>query len=375
MRHVTNETSRYFSYYFYGFPKKFHIYDILPVQNLLISQVDDIQDVFKNHDDKNSTLNTFDVSTSIKKLIVKRLELLKATRVASAADFLCLTDYETLEIGLCSLKYLHFFKNKFEFFFDGDDHLEIVYIYFRCLIHGIGLNETFGVRQKTASNSTFNRFCPNPCLPLINADFIYERNPCVSKANTKNHECTIPNKLILYENNYTCNCKLNYVWDPLLEECVYLKKSCMERNLCYRKNTRDCHIYMHTKPQTEINGFKAYEYEIKCECFPLFMGPECSLERNACIENLDKSKPPGNVACGFNGRCKPLRGTNYYTCICDSGWYDDLKNDYIDCYERIDKCNQINCHNNGYCKASVNNEIAICVCDQKYTGNSLALLY
>ena len=301
----------------------------------------------------------FEQSNAIRSLFFKRLNILKETSVASAADFLCLIDYDSHEMGLCSLEYLKFIKNSFEFFFDSEDHLEIVYIYFRCLAHGVSLKEHNLIRK-------YNQFCPNPCRPLKVDDFDYEKNPCLYKKNVQNTDCLVndPN-FILYDNNYKCKCKPNYEWDTHKEECVFIKTSCQERNICNKNNSIGCHVYLHSKQ--EIIARK-YEYEINCECLPLYMGTDCSQERNACIKNYYNNYPSGNVACGVHGECIPIHGTNNYKCKCNSGWFDDINNDYLDCYENIDKCSQMNCNNNGYCKASVTNEVAICVCDQKFIG-------
>ena len=66
-------------------------------------------------------------------------------------------------------------------------------------------------------------------------------NPCVTKRNTKNHDCIIVDtKLILFDNNYKCNCKINYEWDALKEECVLIKGSCYGEGRCNETNTIFC---------------------------------------------------------------------------------------------------------------------------------------
>lgn len=358
IKFINDRGSRYFSYYLNGFPRNFLIYDILPVQNLMLGQRENVTNYFKTCDNpkEECILSRFENSTSISSVFLDNLYALKKISIASASDFLCVINYEEGRVGLCSLDFLKTFKSQFDFFFDGDDHLEVVYLYYRCLIHGISLSESKNVRD-------FHHFCPNPCKPIAG----YENNPCVTKKNTKNDDCIIVDeKFILFDNNYKCNCKLNYEWDVLKEECVPVKGSCYGERRCNQNNTISCNIHMHSKEEFALLG---YDYEINCECIPSYMGPDCSFLRNSCIENYFKKYPSGNAACGLNGKCIPMLGTNNYTCECNSGWHDDNSNEFLDCYEFRDKCSQVYCFENGYCKSSVDNQKAICVCNQNYTGS------
>ncbi len=229
-------------------------------------------------------------------------------------------------------------------------------------MYGLGLEEINSSRNFRNISIFSQTFCPNPCKPIPGV----QNNPCVSKKNTKNHDCNIVNtKLILFDNNYKCNCKINYEWDALKEECALVKGSCYGKGRCNETNTIFCEIQMHSKEEIALLSF---DYEINCECLPSYMGTDCSNLRNSCIENYYRHFPSGNAACGLNGKCIPLLGTNDYKCLCNPGWYDDNTNEFLDCYQFIDKCNQVYCYNNGYCKSSANNQKAICVCNQYYTG-------
>ena len=349
IKFINSTKSRYFSFYLNGFPKTFFIHDILPVQIVML----DLKDyIISNLSEKIRSGMEFETFA----ILENNLRILNATSIASAADFFCLINYKDSQISRCSYDWLEEFLD-FSFF-DDLDHLEIVYIYFRCLAHGFQLKEN----TKLDITQGKNYFCPNPCNPING----YEINPCISKRNTKNHDCLIANKdFILYENNYKCNCKLNYEWDSLKEECIPKKMSCYGKHRCVESNSISCEIHMHSKEEIAITN---YEYEISCSCLPSFMGSDCSILRNPCVENYFKNRPSGSAACGINGKCIPSLGTNSYECLCNPSWYDDINNDYLDCYEFIDKCTQMYCYNNGYCKASADNQVAICVCDQYYTG-------
>ena len=165
-KHISDPSSKYFSYYFYGFPSKFSINDLLPVKKLLKPQLN-LFETFKN---KTSIPGYNSTHKIVLDLLDTRLKRLNATHITSASDFLCILDAETLNVGFCSLDYFNWFYSNFRFLFDGIDSLELSYIYNKCLYSALYLdhfNQSILVKAAHEIKIRSSLFCPNRCRPLF----------------------------------------------------------------------------------------------------------------------------------------------------------------------------------------------------------------
>jgi hypothetical protein len=298
------------------------------------------------------------------RLIVKVKENLEADGkhgITTSANYLCQLDVwdEKYTMYFCDWHHFQLMFKYSPFLFDSEDTLSLAYIFTTCL------------RRHISNTYVTPRYCPNPCFtrkidnPLTNVTL--SLNPCSTRTNTLDSICVNANEnLLLYENNFKCNCKRFYEWDGDFLECRLI-------NPCNREDDPWCGGYQRSshcefvETQADMKAIGYYEFNIECTCAIGWMGTRCDRKRDACIENFDQNLPSGLVACGQHGICIPNNGTNEYRCECFESWTDDLKTEFPDCNAAVDPCGAFKCQN-GYCKMSPNKKQAVCICDNGFKG-------
>ncbi|KAF5399963.1 hypothetical protein PHET_06836 [Paragonimus heterotremus] len=157
--------------------------------------------------------------------------------------------------------------------------------------------------------------CPNTCLG----------NPCQHMMHVNNSAFCEPTGP--FENDFKCDCMITAQWDPNL-------LLCRPKNPCLSKDYSPCH------PENTIRCVARDEFHINCICKAEFMGTDCSLPRNACLERLNKSQPTGNQNCRvqFGNECYGFIGTDQYNCTCRYGYEPLLTTPEDNCFARRDLC-------------------------------------
>jgi hypothetical protein len=271
--------------------------------------------------------------------------------ITTPTNYLC--QFNGGRIYMCDWEHFQLMYVHASFLIHSEDKLSLAFIFATCLNRFVsGVSDT--------SISVSPRYCPNPCHDV-------KWNPCAIRKNTINTICDNQNEeLLLLENNFRCNCKAFYEWDSDTLECR-LTDPCNREDdpWCgdYSKST-NCEFWRNS---ADLIAMGFHEFSIECQCTLGYMGPRCTMPRDACVENFNSSLPSGWVACGKNGECIPNTGTNYYHCECENGWTDDPITAFLDCNLQIDPCLQLKCLG-GYCKTSPNRKYAVCICDYGFKG-------
>uniref|UniRef100_A0A5K3F7E6 EGF-like domain-containing protein n=1 Tax=Mesocestoides corti TaxID=53468 RepID=A0A5K3F7E6_MESCO len=211
--------------------------------------------------------------------------------------------------------------------------------------------EVYGMNRSHSDHPS----CPNTCAR-------YEGNPCVGKANVVqvSHVAIDPERRTLkgdrifgmqickpmgagvMDYEYMCVCRKGYVWSRETRSCVF-QDGCSRDPVtgstpCSPKGTRLCISSVVNLPNAaEAGGGGAMRLPYVCSCYSGYMGPRCEQKRNACIEL------PGNQACRVHlgNNCKPLVGTNVYTCHCNGMYERDKAVAFPNCYRRKSICSRM----------------------------------
>ncbi|TGZ73268.1 hypothetical protein CRM22_001622 [Opisthorchis felineus] len=224
----------------------------------------------------------------------------------------------------------------------------------------------YGTLPETDFNQ-IKRSCPDPCLG----------NPCMRVVHGHpEKKCEIVGPL---EDDYKCECDEDAVWDANVLTCRLL-------NPCLRKNPSPC------LPENTLRCIAKDDYNVICICKDGFMGRDCSMKRNACIERVNKSLPNGNENCRVNlgNECNPIIGEDIYSCTCRYGYMTSLDIAEDNCLLPVNPCHGyampkhfesskqqrgklsairkrgITCLNGGKCLTSVDLSRAVCVCPVTY---------
>ncbi|THD25675.1 hypothetical protein D915_003512 [Fasciola hepatica] len=264
-------------------------------------------------------------------------------------------------------------------FSDPKEGLPLVFLYHWCVRAWVGTKNPNA--EKNLKKDALE-FCPNPC----------HGTPCRSiKAAVNVTECEV---LGPFEDDFQCQCERGYEWDQHLSVCT-------PRNPCLDELYPPCVL------DNTIQCIAGKDREVHCICKAEFMGPDCSLPRDACVERVNKSEPNGNENCQvrFGNRCNPIFGTDYYTCHCLYGYVPLLTTTESNCFGRYDPCKaehfggavkqnttevdvqqleedplgstvsrafvihrSLTCLNGGQCLSSPDLTRAVCVCRQSSQG-------
>ncbi|KER25735.1 hypothetical protein T265_14151, partial [Opisthorchis viverrini] len=182
-----------------------------------------------------------------------------------------------------------------------------------------------------------------------------------------------------FQNDYKCECDDHALWDANVLTCRLV-------NPCLRKNPAPC------LPENTLRCIAKDDYNVICICKDGFMGKDCSVKRNACIERVNKSLPNGNENCQVNlgNECNPVIGEDTYSCTCRYGYITSLDMGEDNCLLPLNPCygyampsqfesskqqtgklpairkRGITCLNGGKCLTSVDLTRAVCVCPVTY---------
>jgi hypothetical protein len=335
-----------------GFPRGFTIYDLLPVQrvdsltkytkdkltieqliNLLLTDIDRVnkQDLSNHYRIDMCAFESPDKYS----LIIAALEEIKKSLIMSGADLLCIVSESTNVVYYCNWDHFNVINFYFPFIFGNQvDIMFLSFIYLKC-----SLFDKF-------TEGYLTNICPNPCGNYgfemkmnINTGQQFINNPCENKKHTINALCR--NYEVyrgmndsfgsrIFADNYYCNCEMFYQWDEDALECLpvdNVEKS--QKQLC-NHSVNTTKLYR-TKVEKETSS---YEFDVSCECSKDYMGSDCSIFRNACVESFKKGHPSGDEACTKNGFCIANEDSpSDYTCECRRNYFDDETNDYPDCYK------------------------------------------
>ncbi|CAL8086109.1 unnamed protein product [Calicophoron daubneyi] len=203
------------------------------------------------------------------------------------------------------------------------------------------------------------KFCPNPC----------HGNPCARTFGVLNkRKCDVVGP---FEDSYECECDKGRKWDPATLQCL-LRNPCADQKYppCVPANTLQC--------------VARYDGTVGCICKEEFMGEDCSLPRDACLERINKSRPNGNTNCQIihGNECTPISGTDYYTCTCKYGFLPNRALSEDNCAERRDPCidyyvgqtlvqRAVTCLNGGHCISSEDFTRAFCICPKSADGSPM----
>lgn len=99
-----------------------------------------------------------------------------------------------------------------ELWYNDEDLVSLMFIYGTCLTH-------YQLGMRALGELTRGpKFCPNPCTDLDNQGNY--KNPCLMKKNTRSGHCEIHDPtLMVYKDNFKCDCNDFYYWDQILLEC------------------------------------------------------------------------------------------------------------------------------------------------------------
>ncbi|TGZ73267.1 hypothetical protein CRM22_001621 [Opisthorchis felineus] len=215
------------------------------------------------------------------------------------------------------------------------------------------------------------KYCPNPC----------HGNPCLALLGIDD---PLACKMFgAYEDEYRCDCDDMHVWNPQ-------RTVCEPKNPCLNKKFPPCVV------ENTVRCVSTGRNHVRCICKEQFMGFDCSLLRDACLERLNQSMPSGNTRCQIqNGnQCHPILGTDSYSCTCITN-YLSLSVSEDNCLGQRDPCKirhsgtkfeyrrtnpatdydlanlKIDCLNGGECVASGDFTRSACVCPQSPSGELL----
>lgn len=190
----------------------------------------------------------------------------------------------------------------------------------------------------------FQQICPDVCLA----------RPCASISYTATSKCFGIGKQ-MYRTDFKCKCIPNYRFSMVIKECEPFNP-CYKPNFCFKEGTLKC-VY-HTEKNEGI-----------CICKTSFMGSKCQARRNPCFKREDPLNIAGQRACAVSrgNRCKPVMGTDTYSCDCQDQWLHDFTFPYPNCYAFRDRCSNVLCIN-GDCVSSIDGRRAKCVCPPEYSG-------
>ena len=214
-------------------------------------------------------LNT-GVNRSIIEELKRRLKVSSYVGKVSAADFLCI--FGENELFFCEWQHFRLLYSWVSYLFQNPDHVSALYIFAACSMHKFK-------DDKTAHNDDirFNTaLCPNPCK---NDDF----NPCAYVRNTMSDICIVLNEeFMIYEDNFECQCKYQYKWDPNSHDCK-LQNLCENNSYCggFEKSYR-CDMF---RRSSDFQALGFNDYEVVCNCTSQYMGLRCEKIRDPCYQN------------------------------------------------------------------------------------------
>ncbi|KAA0193447.1 hypothetical protein FBUS_04472 [Fasciolopsis buskii] len=199
-------------------------------------------------------------------------------------------------------------------FANPSDGLQIAFLYHWCTQAWSSIKK---LGADAALKKEAEKYCPDPCLG----------DPCRSvKRAIKGAQCEVVGP---FQDDFKCQCELGYEWDQQLSSCISTNP-CTGADYvpCLENNTITC--------IAEKDG------EASCICKPEFMGSDCSLLRDACVERVNKSAQNGNENCQvrLGNRCTPILGTDYYICDCLYGYTPLLTMTEDNCFGRHDPCKE-----------------------------------
>ncbi|KAF5399645.1 hypothetical protein PHET_07004 [Paragonimus heterotremus] len=264
---------------------------------------------------------------------------------------------------------------------DPVQSISVFFLYHWCIRAWEDYRHADAVVQRSLK-SQIELYCPDPCYG----------DPCAYLQGVKNpFSCKTVGP---FENEYICDCNTMHEWDPNLQLCV-------PRNPCLNRQFPPCVL------ENILSCIATGQYEAHCVCKTEFMGPDCSLPRDACIERLNQSSPTGYANCQVQhgNKCYPILGTDYYTCTCVGIYTPSLTVDEDNCLNRVDPCwkanisaetgldsldhykssrrkkieetgtevthSTISCLNGGTCISSADFSRSFCVCPKSTSGETL----
>ncbi|CAL8071288.1 unnamed protein product [Calicophoron daubneyi] len=192
-------------------------------------------------------------------------------------------------------------------------NMPVIFLYHWCSNAWDRLRE--GVNDTTLLETEIKRYCPDPC----------RGRPCHRlKGTAASKACTNTGP---FENDYECLCDNKHRWDSRELMCKP-KNPCADSLYppCVMKNTLRC--------------VAADLIRAVCICKAEYVGVDCSVLRNACLERADKSKENGNSNClvQLGNRCLPIWGTDYYSCSCAPEFTSLISVGEPNCRGRLDPC-------------------------------------
>ena len=359
---ILQNSKKYKFIFFYGFPKNFNVYKILNTvklhrqsefRYLQKSILSDLSFIKLDEDYRLHEYRAF-------KLIQSRIPAIQKTRIFSILDFICIINlyFEVHHLHFCDWAYVSNFYRKIDSnirsLLGSIEDLTLVWFYFQCFYN---------------KDAKLINVCPNPCRVFNERN----TNPCLTKLNLINEECELIDKQVLvYANNYKCNCKKYFQWNQNLEECVPIDLCKLnddyQKTLCgdLRNNSLNCEMELHTRNEITLTGF---DYHINCLCSEEYMGIKCDQLRNPCDVPFEQI-PPGYQACGPYSKCVPLIGSKYFLCECKSGFYYDPQFNFSNCLLRgSGYCVGVDCKH-GFCKHDARLNQGECICDDGWYGDN-----
>ncbi|TGZ73263.1 hypothetical protein CRM22_001619 [Opisthorchis felineus] len=206
-------------------------------------------------------------------------------------------------------------KNLMNTLIDPLQGMPIIFLYQWCTMGWAKYDEMTDASGKKDLRSKLEATCPNPCLG----------NPCRRIPLVNNTKiCEVTGS---FENDFKCDCESMAEWDPYLLTCRR-KNPCLNDKYppCVSNNTLRC--------------VATDDAKVKCVCKSEYMGEDCSLERNACFERLNKSQTTGNENCRVHlgNECNGVLGTDSYNCTCQYGYEPLLELSEDNCFVRRDPC-------------------------------------
>nr|CDS19975.1 EGF type 3 [Echinococcus granulosus] len=261
---------------------------------------------------------------------------------------------------------------------DPIENMPVVFLFWWCV------NSWVTFRRMNSNEDAFTalqlkrsllQFCPSPCLA----------KPCrwIPGVDMPN----VCNVVGPFEDDYECICRKDFVWDQETRTCKAI-------NPCFVRSYTPC---------SAVGTLTCVALDMqhpKCICKAEYMGKDCAQLRNACLTRFNETEPNGNKNCGVaqGNICNPLLGTDFYKCICATGWAPSPQLPYDNCALFNDPCGtgtmeeeeegttngtratipkvlaSITCQHGGYCISSADFSRAACLCpttlggDQMYTG-------